>query len=109
MFNNSYKDLEIETLSSEIVSEAQELANEFNMAVVLGGDWNCKVFRIELLAGTDMPKPLNPTEDDDNTEDDQPRPEPQQSPEPPELPEPQPDPPQPVMPQPPETHLKPLN
>jgi hypothetical protein len=51
------------TLSSEIVSEAQELANDNNMTVFLVGDWNCQVKNIKLTAGAVMPKPLNPFND----------------------------------------------
>jgi exonuclease III len=70
MFNNSYSDVQRETLATEIVDQAQELANECNMTVVLGGDWNCKIKNIELSAEAVMPNPTNPfngnTEDDGN-------------------------------------------
>ncbi len=70
MFSNrsGYSNGQIQTLSTEIVSEAQELANQRNMTVILNGDWNCKIKNIELSAGAVMPKPLNPF--NDNTEDD---------------------------------------
>jgi hypothetical protein len=55
----AYSDGQIQTLSTEVVSQAQELANERNMTVILCGDWNCKVFKIKLTAGAYRPDPLN--------------------------------------------------
>jgi hypothetical protein len=59
MFYKGYTAAQRVTLSSEIVSQAQELANVREMPVFLGGDWNCNVFNIRLTTGASMPDPLN--------------------------------------------------
>jgi hypothetical protein len=51
-------------MTNAIIVTAQKFANERNMTVFLGGDWNCPVDRIELIAGASMPQPLNPLNGD---------------------------------------------
>ncbi len=47
-------------MTKKIIREAQKFSNERYMTVVMGGDWNCPVYSIELIAGASMPQPLNP-------------------------------------------------
>jgi hypothetical protein len=60
MFNNGYDIREKLAMTNAIISQAQELANEKNMTVIMGGDWNCPVSMIQLTAGAVMPSILNP-------------------------------------------------
>jgi hypothetical protein len=68
MFHIGYDTREKLAMTNAIIGEAQEFANEKNMTVIMGGDWNCPVNRIQLTAGAFMPDPMNPldycTEDD---------------------------------------------
>jgi exonuclease III len=61
MFHTGYNTREKLTMTNGIVREAQQLANEKKITVILCGDWNCPVDNINIkkISGASIPYPVN--------------------------------------------------